>query len=208
VIKFCRPIDGNAFVIESKSVDYIFQMEKKLRINHRYMLILLAFASLLVASLSCNLPINLSQAPASNLLPTQVIPTGTGEITFTLTETELNTLVAESLQAQPQQDITDAVVYIRNGKIQVKAHIKQNSLSLPLTLNLNVVADGQGGIQYQVISGSIGPFPLSQDQLGQIESRLSNALDGQIQQATNNIYIENVLIGDGFLTITGHARYS
>lgn len=174
--------------------------------NRRYILILLVLASLLMTSLACNLPINLLHKPLTDSLPSQVIPTGTSTLTIILTEAQLNSLVAQSLQSQPQQNITNAVVNVRNGKIQIKGNVLQNNLSLPLTLNLSVTADGQGGIQYQILSAYIGPFPLSQDQVDQISSQLSSALDEQIQQVTNQMYIETIAIGDGFITVTGRAR--
>jgi uncharacterized protein YpmS len=174
--------------------------------NRSKKLILFVLAGLLTASLACNLPINLFQKSIANSLPTPVFPTETGDITINLTEAQLNSLVTQSLQSEPQQEITDVVVYIRSGKIQVKGNVQQNNMSLPLTINLTVAADGQGGIQYQIISANMGPFPLSQDMLDQISSQLSPVLDKQIQQAANEMYIDNIITGDGFITITGHTR--
>jgi uncharacterized protein YpmS len=169
------------------------------------MFVLLALGSMLIASLACNFPINLTQKSEIPSLPTQAIPSGNEELSITLTESQLNTLVNQALQSQ-SQTITNANVFVRDGKVQVKGQVQQGNLSLPLTLNLFIAANGQGGIQYQILSANVGFLPLPQDQIDQISSQLNQALDGQIRQATENIYIENIYLGEGIITITGHAR--
>ncbi len=177
-----------------------------MQINRRATLMLLILAILLLAGLACNLPVSQIGEPNTEPIPTILVPPANESLTITLTEAQLNSLVDQALQSQQQQVIRNAQVYIRNGYIQLQGDIQQNNLTLPLTLKITVAANGQGGVQYRILSASIGPFPLPQDMVDQIAAQLSTALDEQIQAATNNIYIENIIINDGSITISGHAR--
>jgi hypothetical protein len=79
-------------------------------------------------------------------------------------------------------------------------------LSLPLTLNLAINPDGQGGLTYRVSSASVGPLPLPESMRDQIETMLNQNLQAQVRQLTGNIYIDSINIGSGVMTVTGRPQ--
>lgn len=184
--------------------------------NLRTLSIGLALAALLAGMLACNLPTGGSQ-PATE--PTAVIPTVPAQemqptietkgqkVTVTVTEAQLTTLVAEQAAQQQDTPLTEPQVLLRDGQITLTGKIRQSGLSLPLKMVMTVSADGEGNPHYQVASATLGPLPLPESILDQLTSKLDAQLNNQLaSQGGKEIFIENIEIANGQMTVTGHPR--
>ena len=181
----------------------------------------LALAALLVASLACNMPETRSQAPANREIPISTesvenleatLETAAGTVqagqpvTVVVTETQMTTLVAGELQNQTDPVLSDPQIYLRDGQIQVHGNVHQSGLSLPISMNIDVSVDEQGQPEYEVASANLGPLPLPQSVLDQIEAQVDRALAGYTTSETNRMIIHDITIADGEMTITGQTR--
>ena len=184
------------------------------RFRLTWLLVLLALIS---ASLACNLPsVNISNSdgvdqPAVSVSTPEIAfdqntPSGGEQIAITLTEGQLNAIVQQAVQTDPNQTIQDMQLHLQPGEVALSGIVNQEGLSLPLRLTLAISPDGQGGLSYQVISANVGPLPLPQTMRDQIESRLNQYLQEPVRQLTNNIFIEEITIGDGILNLTGQIQ--
>lgn len=178
--------------------------------NTRTLLVTLAVLIILVsASLACNLPaISPGNSPEPANQPSQPaeqaesIAPSTGQSTsVSLTESQINTMI-EQLLAQ-DNTLNDLQVRLQENKITLTGRVNQGNLLLPLSAELNVFADGQGGIDVQINSAMVGPLPIPQSMRSQFENQLNQGLDPLLANITQGMRIETVAIGNGVVTITG-----
>jgi hypothetical protein len=123
--------------------------------------------------------------------------------TVVLTEGQVNGLVQQALQANPDQTIEDMQVKLQDGQVLLTGNVIQNNFSLPLKMALIISPDGLGGLDYQIVSATVGPLPLPQSLRDQIETSLNQNLKEQVKGLTHNLFIETVTIGNGIITLTG-----
>jgi len=177
-----------------------------------FIVILSMVAALLLASLACNLPSNGSQTqtpgeitpiPATpEILPTQ--PPGSS--TVTLTEGQLNGFIQQALQYDTSQSVRDVQIHFQDGQVEITGTVTQQGLQLPLHMTVLVAANGEGGLQFKINSAKVGPFSLPQSIQNQVETLLNQNLQNKIRNLTDKIYIDNVSIGNGVITVTGHSQ--
>jgi hypothetical protein len=190
-------------------------------------------ASLLFAGLACNYSNRLAQAPIQttpplvtpqnleNLQPqstqslqplqeslTTSTPESQGNIPVkvVMDEEQLTAIVVKELQTQQDQPIEDPQILLRDGEVQVLGNVKQGALTLPLKISISVSVNDQGRPQYRVDTANVGPLPLPQSTLDQLSTQLDAALNENLGSEINNVYIENITIADGLMTVTGHQR--
>ena len=176
-------------------------------------------AAFLFVSLACNLP------GASQDLPVERIPVSTEAVgqleqnvsqamqdilngqpaTLVITESELTSLVALRLQGYTIGAITDSQVFLRNGDLQYRGSLEQGPISAPIQADLSLSAGPDGRLVYDIVSSSAGPFGSMDALMDQIKTQLDQALYSSNSQL-KNIFIENVLIANGTLTISGRPR--
>jgi uncharacterized protein YpmS len=184
--------------------------------NYRTQITILSILIVLAtAAIACNMPSTSRRStdkPADTAsTPTEFVLTEpasseAGSVTITLTEGQLNTIVQQALKGQTDQPIEELQVRLESGQVILTGTVNQNGLSLPMRLTLTVDPDGQGGLNYQVTSASVGPLPLPQSLRDQIETMLNQNLQAQVRQLTNNLYIESINIGNGLMTVTGQPQ--
>lgn len=182
---------------------------------------LLALAALLLASLACNLP---SGVPSgSDPTPTEVrVPVSTEavedlrknleaaatevassqEVSLVVTQEQLTSLVAFEMQSQENPVLNDPQVILQNGQAEVLGTVNQGGISAPARIVLTVSADDQGKPDYQIVEGRLGPLPIPDSMLDSLSNELDTAL-ADLGPRANEIFIEDISIGDGVMTITG-----
>jgi uncharacterized protein YpmS len=187
-----------------------------MKINHNLSVVFSILILLAFAILACNLPVSTNSIKGS----VKTVPTNpaadenqpsanstlnsSNPMTITLTEGQLNAIVQQALQTN--QLVQDVQIQLLEGQIIITGTVNQQGMSLPMRLTLEVSPDGQGGINYQIVSASVGPLPLPQGMRDQIEAMINQNLKTQVSNLTSSIYIETIAISNGVVNITGHAR--
>lgn len=180
------------------------------------------FASILlllaVVTLACNLASRATPAPpppvsteaVENLEATlenaaETIQE-TGEVHLELNETQLTSLVAFELQESGEEMITNPQVYLRDGQIQVYGDVERENISGTARVAMTVDLDEDGRPDLNVVSASLGPFPIPGQLVDEIETQLNEAFSEQLESLAPNTRFESITIADGKMTITGHVR--
>jgi uncharacterized protein YpmS len=183
--------------------------------------IIMVLAALILASLACNMPAINWQAPA-----TETIPVSTEEVqnlevtleaaaataqsnqslTIQVTEAQLTSLVALELSNQEDPILHDPQVFLRDGQIELHGNVHQGGLVLPLSMIVTVSIDEQGKPDYQVVSANLGPLPLPQSMLDQLSGQLDQTLANEMGPELEKVFIEDITIADGVMTIAGRTR--
>ena len=204
-----------------------------MNIFKRFRFLLIVAASLLLTGLACNYSGRLAQAPTQTNPPPvatekietpkiestqvpqilqniQLTPTPETQenkpVKVVLDEEQLTSIVVKELQTQQDQPIEDPQILLRDGQVQVLGNVKQGALTLPLKMLISVSVNNQGKPQYRVTSANVGPFPLPQNTLDDLSTQLDSALTQNLGSEVDNVYIENITIADGLMTVTGHQR--
>ncbi len=132
--------------------------------------------------------------------------TNPGKMSITIDDAQLNTLVANELDKQSNPELTNPSIHLQNGQIQVSGEVNRSGLKANFSGTLTVDVTPDGRLHYNAISANLGPLPLPQAMRDQVAAQLNDALGTPATQDGQQIFVEDVKIGDGVMTITGHIR--
>jgi uncharacterized protein YpmS len=191
-------------------------------LSYRYRAIFLTLAALLIASLACYFPGSNPESPADtepipvttesvdqleeNLQSAAATAQSGGPVTAVIDEAQLTSLVAFELQDQKDPEIKDVQVFLRDGQIELHGNVNQSGLSLPLVVVAEVSVNAQGQPETELVSANVGPLPMPQSVLDRFSAQLDAGLANYISSSENQMVIEDIQIGNGQMTITGHTR--
>ena len=188
-------------------------MQKK----NRFWIIIFVLA---LVSLACNLSIFRPKTPAPPIpVTTEAVQSleetaqdafngiqQNGAVRLAITEAQLTSLVALKLQEYGDQGITNPQVYLRDGKVQVFGTIKRDNLEATAKVVIAVGVDSSGNPVFDIESANLGPFPLPQELISELETRLNLIFQEQIASLAPNTAIDSIQIADGQMVIEGHQR--
>jgi len=178
-----------------------------------------------IALFSTVLACNFSQR--SNLVPADTIPVSTEAIerlkakieeagqsireseqaTLVIQEAELTSLIAFELQKEENPILQNPQIYLREGQMLVAGTVQLgDNSSGTLQLALSVLATVNGKLDYEITSAKLGPLPVPDVMLQQFSNQLDAAFTGKIDPRMDEIFIDQVTIADGQMTLQGHTR--
>ena len=128
------------------------------------------------------------------------------EITLVITEDQLTSIVAFKIEERAGDIVTNPQVYLRDGQIQLNGHLNTQGVSAPAQIKVEVSVDVLGRPDLNVISATVGPFPIPADLVSEVDGFLNEAFQEQIESMAPNLHIESIFIADGTMTITGRTR--
>jgi uncharacterized protein YpmS len=182
--------------------------------------ILLIIVVLTVTSLACNLTRRLFAAPEPTIPVTTESAQSlestlenayeqaqqTGEINFTITEEQLTSMAALQLSQLGEQSIQNLQVYLRDGQIQVTGNVSTQGIQAPAKIIGTVTVDSSGIPSFNVSSATVGPFSIPSSTINNLETQFNQIFLNQINQIYPNLFIEQITIENGVMSIQGHTR--
>lgn len=175
---------------------------------------------LVLSSLACNLNFG-KQATPDPLIPlvsedvdnmaesSEVQPQNAepgGMIELEVSETQLTNLLTVELAELVGNQITNLQVYLREGQIQIFGDLESQGIEAPVKVILEVSVDPVGRPNLEVVSSSIGPFPVPGDLVSEVELLMNKVFQEKIQSLAPNLQIESIVIENGKMTIRGRAK--
>jgi hypothetical protein len=172
---------------------------------------------LAVAGLACDLSVSGPTPPASPIpVSTEAageltnlwsaaatnVPKG-GEVSITLTESQLTSFVALKMQDQQDAPIKDVQVFLRDGKIQLFGNAEAGSVKTTALVVIAVSVTPEGTVRFTAEKADFGPVPVPSGLLDSLSSTLNEAFTGNIGSTATGLKITNILIADGQMAITG-----
>lgn len=130
------------------------------------------------------------------------VPQG-GEMTVTITEQQLTSLVALRLQEQENPPIQDPQVFLRDGKIQLYGTAKAGDIKTTALIVIAVSVTPEGGVFFKAEKADFGPLPVPETLLDSVSTTLNEAFTGNVGSAATGLKITNIAIADGQMSITG-----
>lgn len=178
----------------------------------RLVLVLLV---LLAAVLACNLPTsNADRPPTAIPMSDQemqdleeslkaTLRSSSGEITITLTEQQINSLISAKLASQPERLISEPAVRLTNGNMEVYAKISQRGITLNLTVILTPSIDASGNPNMDVVDIKMGGLPVPAELKNQIGELVDQAFQEYLSSQNQGFKATKITIDEGMMTVTG-----
>jgi uncharacterized protein YpmS len=180
----------------------------------------LAIFSLTLATLACsifvggpdypNTPIAVSTEAVANLdqqvQAAQTAAADSGVLTLTVNETQITSILASKLEADPNPFMHSPQVYLRNGEIQIYGKVTQGSLQANVRIVLAASIDAEGKPVLTVTSADFGPLPAPEGLNKTISAMIDEAFTGIIGPAALGLRLEAITIADGVMTLTGRVK--
>ncbi|MGD9091450.1 MAG: hypothetical protein PVF74_01275 [Anaerolineales bacterium] len=188
--------------------------------NYRFRLPAVALAALILVSLACSL-FNREEPQLVEKIPvtTESVEDlkqdiqiaaeeaqNTGRISLAIDEAELTSLIALELADVENAPVQEPQVALRDGQIIFSGNVRQGGFSAPLEVAIAIHADSLGQIQYEIVSGQVGPLPLSGTMLDELSKQLDVIFSNYIRSRLGDIFVENITVGGGLLTVEGRMR--
>jgi uncharacterized protein YpmS len=130
----------------------------------------------------------------------------TGQLTITITESQITSYMAGILQAQTQPLLTDPQVYLRNGQIQVFGLAQQGYFQATVEIVFTAGVDEQGQPRIELTSADFGPLPVPAGLMDFVTAAIQEAYTGAIGPAAVGLRLENITVADGLMTIVGRTK--
>ena len=186
-------------------------------ISTRKTFLLLIMITLLAASLACNLPGVKRPDPGLPVTTEAAVELeqNIGEasedflngkpFSLTVDETQATSLANLKLQSIQETRIQNLQIFLRDGQIQITGQASSDGFKLPVSLAVRVSA-ANGSIAYELLQAKVGPVSLPDSIMQEFEAQLDQIILNQLNPSATNVYIENITIANGVMTITGRAN--
>lgn len=177
----------------------------------------LALAALLLAGLACGFSVGGPTPPASpipvstesvgemqdNLLKAATDIPASGEISITVTEQQLTSIVALRLREQQKLPIRDPQVFLRDGKIQLFGVAEAGGLRANALIVISASLTPEGGVVFKAEEANFGPIPAPDNLLEQVSKAVNEAFAENLGATASGLRITGISIQDGQLSLTG-----
>ena len=130
--------------------------------------------------------------------------TTSGSATIEITESQLTSALALSLQQLPV--LTSPQIHLQNGEIQFTGSASQAGLLGDVNVILKVEAGQDCKPHLQVVTAKLGPLPISEDMIGGFLPLAEEAISSMATSGGQQMCIDSIVINEGKMVITGHSK--
>lgn len=173
--------------------------------------IILSIILLFSIPLACNLPISqllgAEQVPAVPTVaeviePYIVATTESNEVIITITEAQLNSILAEKLSADPESIIKEPYVTIGNDLVILHGKTIQSNIEVNIIVEMSVTINAEGTPDVTIGSAKIGPIEAPQFLKDSLNSLADEMISGAVGPKLTGAQIDRITIEQGYMVIT------
>lgn len=129
----------------------------------------------------------------------------TGEVTVSITETELTSFMADKLTSVPDATFSDPQVFLRDGKIKMYATVTTSNFTANALIVLNtVVVDGK--VTTTIERADFGPIPAPTRLLDSLTETINDDLLSLMDKLPAGVQLKSIAIADGVMTLTANVK--
>ena len=174
----------------------------------------IVLAAMLTAALACGGPLPVGgPTPAYDPIPISTEAVGSlndkfnslgvasGEVTVTITESELTSYLDQQLEAQPDSAFSNPQVYLRDGKLKLYAVVTTEQLTGNVEIVMNAVIK-ENQLVVEIESANFGPAPAPQSLLDSLTATINDQLFGPVSNLPTGVGIKSIVVADGQMTLT------
>jgi hypothetical protein len=130
-------------------------------------------------------------------------PGQNGQITLTINETQMTSLLAAKLESRPDPLITDPQVYLRDGQIQIYGKVAKGNFEANVGIILTATIDQNGQPLIKITSADFGPIPVPENLTESISSMVQEAYTGALGPLAIGFKLDSIVIAEGLMMLTG-----
>lgn len=128
------------------------------------------------------------------------------KITISISEEQLTSYFAEKIASQPDPFISNPQVYLQDDQIELYGTAKKSYFQVTIAVIMTASVDELGKISLQMKSVDFGPLPVPSGLLEAITVLVEEAYTGSLGPMATGIRLEEIVINDGVMTITGQLK--
>jgi uncharacterized protein YpmS len=135
-----------------------------------------------------------------------------GRFNLTLDESQFTTTLQDEIQDRDDIPLQDARVRLQDGQMEVLGTVIRQGIKLNARAVLEPQVDAQHRLHFNLVSASLGPFPLPEEMVRDLESSINRIVSRQIDAKTEDIAFDgiivydDVIVYDGKMTLTGRIQ--
>lgn len=129
-----------------------------------------------------------------------------GQLTLTINETQLTSLLAAKLSSLPDPFISNPQVYLRDGQIQIYGKAARGYFEANVGIILTATIDSNGQPLVEITSADFGPIPVPEDMTSAISTMVQEAYTGALGPLATGFKLESIVITEGLMMLTGRMR--
>lgn len=129
-----------------------------------------------------------------------------GEITFSINESQMTSFLANKLQSQSEPLFTDPQVYLRDDQIQIYGTAKRGYLEATIAIVLTAGIDEQGQLKVELTSADFGPLPVPDGLKAVISTTIEELYTGTVGPLATGFRLEDITIANGEMSISGQPK--
>jgi hypothetical protein len=181
---------------------------------------MLALASMLIASIACQIDVGGPAAPGS---PIPVDPSqadvlhsiwqsavenavDNGQVIVTIDEAQMTAFLAERIADSDQPLIRNPQVYLRDNQIEIFGVAERGIFKANILIAVSPEITEDGEVSFELPEASIGPVPAPSALKNTISAVLTETLTGSVGTLATGLRISSLAIADGQMTIVGELR--
>ncbi len=182
--------------------------------------VLLSILILILSSMACNMFIGGPEYPDGQIpVSTEIAGSveeqlkqavesaqQTGTLSFSITEAQLTSLLAQRLASEQEAFLTEPQVYLRDNEIQIYGKAQQGPFTANVRIALVAMVDGSGQPSITVKSVDFGPLPAPEELNKTISAMVNEAFTGALGPAATGFRLETITISNGLMTLTGRIK--
>jgi uncharacterized protein YpmS len=177
----------------------------------------LAILFLALASLACNLPARQNDLPpTAQPMSTQELQSledqlkatlestdASGNVTLTITQDQLNSVISSQYANQPDSNVTEPSVVLTDGHVEFYGKYTQSGLTANLKIVFEPKVDETGKPRLNIASITMGGFPVPDTIKNQVGEMTDQAFQNYVDSTAGSFKVETITITEGLMTITG-----
>ncbi|MBN2385945.1 MAG: hypothetical protein JXB85_02920 [Anaerolineales bacterium] len=129
-----------------------------------------------------------------------------GWITLVISEVQLTSFLAFTLEQSPDPLLTEPQAYLRDGQIQIYGTARSGYFEATAGIILAPSIDPDGKLQLEIISADFGPLPVPDGLKDAVTAIVSEAYTGALGPVTTGFRLETIEIRDGVMILFGRVR--
>ena len=192
---------------------------RKIKFYRRFLVTVLIIG---VVSISCGIPLwntdweKKSIASSTPIIPVKVTenleviitatPQPREEFTYQATESQLTSMINDTIEVNPSIGITDPHVTLENDMVNFRGQVQQQGINIPLEVQLSLYSDADHQIKYEIVSAKLGPIPLLNAGRNQISFFINQWMTGISELNREDVVYEEVEVGSGVIIVRGYVR--
>jgi len=147
-----------------------------------------------------------TESAASLVDKLSALNAATGEVTVSITETELTSFMADKLTSVPDASFSNPQVFLRDGKIKLYATVVTSNFTANALIVMNTAVATDGQLTATLEKADFGPLPVPTSLLDSLTTTINDNLLSLMNKLPAGVQLKSITIADGTMALTANVK--